>query len=151
MTRSYTTATTQNNPRTWRYTAVGGETTLSGTDGFGVTLSYQVSGEQLYINGVLLERGVDYTATSGTSITLNNALVASDIATVITPNIFSISSAIPTSTVTATGNLIVGNGASSVTNLPIGTAYQSLIVDSSQATGMRWGDDLRILQIMGAN
>jgi len=88
MTRSYTTASTQNSPRTWRYTAVGGETTLSGVDGFSTTLSYAVGGEQLFVNGVLLERGVDYTATNGTSVTLSNALVLGDLVTINSQNTY---------------------------------------------------------------
>ena len=52
----------------WRYTAVGGETSLSGVDNSGTSLYYYPNQEQVYLNGILLVRGVDYTATSGTSI-----------------------------------------------------------------------------------
>ena len=95
----------------WRYTATGGETTLSGTDGFSQSLAYTVGAEEVYVNGVLLERAVDYTATTGTSVVLTNALVAGDIATVMSANAFNVANAIPNSTVTAKGDLIVGNGA----------------------------------------
>ena len=39
---------------------------------------------------------------------------------------------------------------SSVTRLPVGGNYQVLLADSGQTTGLRWGDDLQILQVMGA-
>jgi hypothetical protein len=107
-------------------------------DGFSITLSYSVGGEQLYVNGVLLERGVDYTATNGTSITLSTALVVGDLVTVISQNTFAIANAIPLNTVTAKGDLIVGTGASTVTNLPVGADGTTLVANSASATGMAW-------------
>jgi len=106
----------------WRYTATGGETSVSGTDGFSTTLAYTVGAEEVYVNGVLLERGVDYTASTGTSITGLTALVASDVVTVLSYNGFAVANAIPLSTVTAAGDLIVGTGASAVTRLGVGSS-----------------------------
>jgi hypothetical protein len=63
----------------WRKTASAGNTTLSGVDDLGVTLSYVVGNEQVYLNGALQTRGVDYTAATGTSITLTPALLAGDV------------------------------------------------------------------------
>jgi hypothetical protein len=74
----------------WRKAATGGETSLSGTDDFSTTLSYVVGAELVYINGVLLERGVDYAATTGTSITGLTALTVADIATVVSVGSFNI-------------------------------------------------------------
>jgi hypothetical protein len=62
----------------WRYTATGGETTLSGVDNAGVTLAYYPNQEQVHLNGIMLVRGVDYTATNGTSIVGLAALAAGD-------------------------------------------------------------------------
>lgn len=62
----------------WRYTATGGETTLTGIDNAGVNLAYYPNQEQVYLNGIMLVRGVDYTATSGTSITGLSSLTAGD-------------------------------------------------------------------------
>jgi hypothetical protein len=107
-------------------------------DGFSITLSYSVGGEQLYVNGVLLERGVDYTATNGTSITISTALVVGDLVTVISQNTFAIANAIPLSTVTAKGDLIAATGASTVTNLPVGADGTTLVANSASATGMAW-------------
>jgi len=122
----------------WRYTATGGETTLSGTDGFSQSLAYTVGAEEVYVNGVLLERAVDYTATTGTSVVLTNALVAGDIATVMSANAFNVANAIPNSTVTAKGDLIVGNGAASVTNLGVGADGSTLVANSSAGGGVSW-------------
>jgi len=63
----------------WRKTAVGGETSVSGTDDNGLTLQYTANYEQVYLNGVCLVRGQDYTATYGTSITGLTALAANDV------------------------------------------------------------------------
>ena len=63
----------------WRKTASAGNTTLSGVDDLGVTLAYVVGNEQVYLNGALQTRGVDYTAGTGTSITLTPALLAGDV------------------------------------------------------------------------
>ena len=138
MTRSYTTASTQNSPRTWRYTAVGGETTLSGVDGFSTTLSYAVGGEQLFVNGVLLERGVDYTATNGTSVTLSNALVVGDLVTIVSQNTFAIANALPLATVQNKGDLIVGTASGAVTNLGVGADGSTLVANSSAGGGVSW-------------
>jgi len=67
---------------TWKYTATANQTTLSGMDDFGQTLSYSAGIEQFYLNGVLLVRAVDYTATDGKTITIP-ALRANDYVQVI--------------------------------------------------------------------
>ena len=67
----------------WRETAVGGETSLSGLDDLGTTLSYTPGYELVHINGVLQVRGQDYVATTGTTITGLTALVAGDVVDII--------------------------------------------------------------------
>ena len=119
---------------TWRYTATGGETTLSGTDGFSTTLAYTVGSEQVFINGVLLVRGTDYTASTGSSITALTALQAGDLAVVMSPISFSVANAIPLSTVTTAGDLILGTGASTVSRLGIGTSGLALVSNGTTAT-----------------
>ena len=122
----------------WRKTAAGGETSLSGTDDFSAGLAYTVGAEEVFVNGVLIERGVDYTATSGTSVTLTNALVAGDLATVSSPSAFNVANAIPKATVTAKGDVIVATGASTVTNLAVGADGTTLVANSSASTGVSW-------------
>lgn len=68
----------------WKKTVSGGETSLSGNDDNSIPLSYDINFEQVYVNGVLLARNNDYTATTGTSITGLSALTSGDIVEVIT-------------------------------------------------------------------
>ena len=122
----------------WRKTAAGGETSVSGTDDFSAGLAYTAGAEQVFVNGVLLERGVDYTASTGTTVTGLTALVAGDIVTVSSPSAFNVANAIPKATITAKGDLLVGTGASTPTNLGVGADGTTLVANSSAATGMSW-------------
>ena len=85
----------------WRKTMSGGETSLSGYDNASQALSYTPGQEQVYLNGILLVRGDDYTATNGTSITGLAALSASDFIQVNCYNNFSVAS-VPTTSLTGT-------------------------------------------------
>ena len=67
----------------WTKTAAGSETSLSGVDDSSITLAYTVGYEQVYLNGVLLVRNSDYTASTGTSITGLTALTINDIVDII--------------------------------------------------------------------
>jgi hypothetical protein len=66
----------------WSYVAAGGELSLSGYDSSNNVLQYFLGREKFFLNGVLLQRGVDYTATDGSTITLVNALTAGDVITI---------------------------------------------------------------------
>jgi hypothetical protein len=121
-------AATSSSIVTWVKTAAGGETSLTGSSDSSTTLAYTAGQEQLFINGVLQVRGSDYTATNGTSITGLTALTAGDIATVTTVNAFSVTGAVPLSTVTANGDLIVGTSSGAVGRLGIGSTDQVLKV-----------------------
>jgi hypothetical protein len=134
----------------YRYVAAGSETSVSGVDANGNVLSYTVGMEQVYLNGVLLVRGSDYTASSGTSITALTSLTASDIVEILTFSPFTIANAVDQTIVNAKGDLIVGTANDTVTNLSVGGLGQVLLADSSQASGVRWGDDKDILSIMQA-
>ena len=122
----------------WRKTAAGGETSVSGTDDFSAGLAYTAGAEQVFVNGVLLERGVDYTASTGTTVTGLTALVAGDIVTVSSPSAFNVANAIPKATITAKGDLLVGAGASTPTNLGVGADGTTLVANSASATGVAW-------------
>ena len=130
----------------WRKTAAGGETSVSGTDDFSAGLAYTAGAEQVFVNGVLLERGVDYTASTGTTVTGLTALVAGDIVTVSSPSAFNVANAIPKATITAKGDLLVGTGASTPTNLGVGADGQTLVADSSTSTGLRYTAGIGIAQ-----
>lgn len=53
----------------YKFTAAGGETSVSGPDDNANTLGYQPGYEKVFLNGILLLQNDDYTATNGTSIT----------------------------------------------------------------------------------
>lgn len=69
----------------WSKAPSAGTTSITGNDDSSIPLYYTAGYEQVFLNGVLLSRGGDYTATSGTGITLSNATVAGDIVEVISP------------------------------------------------------------------
>lgn len=85
----------------WRKTAVGGETSLSGYDNASQALSYTPGQEQVFLNGILLVRGADYTATNGTSITGLAALAADDYVQIVCYNNFSLAS-LPSTSISGT-------------------------------------------------
>jgi len=74
----------QNLSYRWRKIAGGGETSLSGNDSFGLPLTYTPGYEQFFLNGMLLYRDSDYTASTGTTITGFPALTAGDVVEVLT-------------------------------------------------------------------
>jgi hypothetical protein len=141
----------------YRFTAAGGETTESGADDNGLTLSYLPGKEQVYLNGVLLVRTTDYTASNGTSITSLAALTAGDILEIITFTSFELASAIEDTIFDAKGDILVGTAADTVGKLTVGTNGYFLKADSSTATGLTWSavdlssiEDNKLMSIMGA-
>jgi len=123
----------------FRFTASGGETSESGPDDNGLTLSYLPGKEQVYLNGVLLARTSDYTASNGTSISSLAALAAGDILEVITFTSFEVADAIARTVFDAKGDILVGTAADTVGKLTVGTNGYALMADSSTATGLKWG------------
>jgi hypothetical protein len=142
----------------YKFVAVGSETSVSGVDANGSVLGYTVGMEQVYLNGVMLVRGGDYTASNGTSITaITPALVLNDVVEILTFSPFTITNAVDQTLVNAKGDLIVATGDNVVTNLAVGadaTASgrlpQELYPDSTLTAGVRWGDDYLILNAMQA-
>ena len=63
---------------TYEYVATSGQTTFSGADANGLTLSYIAGGVIVSRNGAILRPGDEYTATSGTSIVLVSAAATGD-------------------------------------------------------------------------
>ena len=122
----------------FRYTATAGQTSVSGTDDNGVTLSYLAGKEQVYLNGVLLARTSDYTATDGSSITSLAALAVNDIVEIITFTAFDLATAIDKTLFDAKGDLLVATSADTPGKLTVGTDGTVLLADSTTATGLKW-------------
>jgi len=122
----------------YRFTATAGQTSISGVDDNGLTLSYLVGKEQVYLNGVLLVRTSDYTASNGTSITSLAALAASDIVEIITFTAFDLATAVPATAYTAKGAILVGTAAGTYAAQAVGSNGQVLTANSAQADGVEW-------------
>jgi hypothetical protein len=126
----------------YKFTAAGGETSESGADDNGLTLSYIAGKEQVYLNGVLLVRGTDYTASSGTSITGLTALAASDVLEIITFTAFDLATAIDKALFDAKGDILVATAADTPGKLTVGTDGYVLTANSGTATGLSWAAGL---------
>lgn len=61
------------------YTATSGQTTFTGADNDGETLSYTVGKIDVYLNGSHLNQTDDYVATNGTSVVLQSGATTGDI------------------------------------------------------------------------
>ena len=77
----------------YKYVASGGQTTFTGSDANGATLSYTVSNVHVFLNGVRLDAS-DMTATNGTSIVLGSGAVANDELVIIAWKSFTVSDAV---------------------------------------------------------
>jgi len=64
------------------YTGTNDQTTFSGADDDGVTMSYDTDKVIVFMNGILLTPDVDYTASNGTSVVIDPAVTANDVITV---------------------------------------------------------------------
>jgi hypothetical protein len=122
----------------FRFTALGGETSVSGTDANGLTLAYIPGKEQVYLNGVLLARTSDYTANNGTSISSLAALAAGDIVEIITFTAFELADSIARSLFDAKGDILVATSADTPGRLALGTNGYYLKANSATATGLEW-------------
>ena len=70
----------------WRKVATASQTIFSGTGDYGGVLAYSPTREQVYINGALQQRGVDYAADNGTSIVFTVGLTVGDVVDIICVN-----------------------------------------------------------------
>ena len=124
----------------YRFVAAGGETGVSGADANSVTLAYTAGYEQVFLNGVLLVRGTDYTATNGTSIGSLSALAASDVVEILAIGNFNVANAVLSTTVDAKGDLLVGTADDTIGRLAAGTNGYYLKANSGAGTGLEWAE-----------
>lgn len=141
----------------YKFIATSGQTSVSGTDANGVTLAYIAGKEQVYLNGILLVRDTDYTASNGTSITSISAMALNDVLEVITFTAFELATAIDKTIFDAKGDLLVASAADTPGKLAAGTNGYYLQADSTQALGLKWAavdtsaiDNNYIMTLMGA-
>ena len=106
----------------YKYTATASQTTFTGADDNANTLAYDAGFLDVYLNGIKLVNGSDFTASSGTSIVLTTGASASDILEVIAYGTFQL----------ANFSITDANDVP-----PLGTAGQALVVNSG-ATGLEF-------------
>jgi hypothetical protein len=75
------------------FVATAAQTTITGTDANGLTLAYVAGSEMVHVNGSLLVRGQDYTATNGTSVVLSSALAVNDVVEIFAYTAFTVANA----------------------------------------------------------
>ena len=99
----------------FKYTATSGQTTFTGTDDNSATLAYDAGFLDVYLNGIRLVNGTDFTATTGNSIVLTTGANLDDILEII-----------------AFGTFALANfSITDATDVPpLGTAGQALVVNS---------------------
>ena len=99
----------------YKYVASGSQTTFSGNDANGASLSYTTNNIIVFLNGVKLDAS-DYTATSGTSVVLGSGATASDELVVVSFKSFTTADMVPASTGgTFSGNVSFGDN--NITNV----------------------------------
>jgi len=135
----------------WIKVAVGGETSLSGTDDNSVTLSYTPGYELVILNGINLIRGIDYVGTTGTSITGLSALVAGDVVEIMSFVSTAVADTVQSTTFTTKGDILVGTGNNAYTRVGIGSNNQVLMADSNQASGVKWASATITPQSISSN
>ena len=100
----------------YKYSASGSQTTFTGSDANGATLSYVANNILVFLNGVKLD-ATDYTATNGNSVVLGSGATASDELVVVAFKSFTTADMVPASTGgTFTGN-VTFNGTTTHTGL----------------------------------
>jgi hypothetical protein len=142
----------------WNKIATSGQTTFSGLSENGSrTLSYVAGNEQVFLNGVQLIPGVDYTATNGTSVVLSTAAKLGDVVQVIVFPLVGVSDSINKTVFEAKGDLVVASAETTPIRLAVGDDNTFLKADSSTSTGLVWApvdtsaaEENYIIYIMGA-
>lgn len=117
---------------TYVFTAAGSETSLSGQDDSGKTLSYSPGTASVFKNGVKLIAGSDYSATDGSSITDLDPLEAGDKVEVQAFNLFSVIDSVRRSQNLAD----LGDWPAAVRNLGEVDDGEALLDDTSMAYGV---------------
>ena len=67
----------------YQFTATNNQTSFSGGDDNSVQLSYTAGAIQVFLNGVLLDNGIDYTATNTIAVVLSEAATTGDFLQII--------------------------------------------------------------------
>ena len=125
----------------WTKIAIAAQDTFTGeAEGGGATLTYVPGNEQVFLNGVQLVRGSDYTADDETSIVLASAASVGDIFQVLTLPPVAIVDAVTKNLYDAKGDIITATAADTPIKIAVGTTGQYLMANSATTTGLEWTD-----------
>jgi hypothetical protein len=142
----------------WVKTATAGQTNFSGESDSETTLNYRASSEQVFLNGVQLVRGSDYTGSDGLEIVLVDPASVGDVLQVITmPFIENTSNVLTEERFEAKGDILTATDTNQPIPIALGTNGQFLTVNTATATGLEWTtvetpaiENNFILNLMGA-
>ena len=140
--------------RRFVYEATANQTSFSGNDESGITLTYVDSLYlDVYQNGVKLKAGDDYTATTGTTVVLVQGASADDVVEMVSFDVFSVNDSVSASaggsfagaigmgsTLAVTGNATVG-GTLGVTGVTTGTIIKGTTSLQTPLIEFTDGDD----------
>jgi len=105
--------------RRFVYEATANQTSFSGNDESGITLTYVDSLYlDVYQNGVKLKAGDDYTATTGTTVVLAVGATADDVVEMVSFDVFSVNDSVSASAGGSFGGNIGMGGTLAVTGVP---------------------------------
>jgi len=145
--------------RRWTKTATAGQTEFTGaSDGSGPNLDYKPASEQVFLNGVQLVRGIDYSAGDGESVVLASPAKLGDILQVINPSFIATTiSGVSEELFENKGDILVASDIQTPVALSVGANGQFLMANDSTASGIEWAEvdvaaiqDNYTLSLMGA-
>jgi hypothetical protein len=128
----------------WRKASAGGSSVLTGFDDSSLLLQYTPGYEQVYVNGILLVRSLDYVATTGSSINLNQTLVTGDVVEIFNVIINGVTNTYTTSQ--ADGKFVALGGGSLIT--PSNATVTGLKITGASS---QTADYLSITNAVGTN
>jgi hypothetical protein len=123
----------------WNKVAIAEQNTFTGAaEGGGTTLSYVPGNEQVFLNGVQLIRGLDYSANDGEAVVLSSNASAGDILQIIILPAIGIIDSTEKTLFEAKGDILAATSASTPTRLAVGPTGTFLKADASTPTGLVW-------------
>lgn len=120
----------------FEFTATAGQTVFTGSDNNGATLAVASGNSIVTLNGVILDNGSDYTATSNAGVTLTTAAAASDHLAVITFSTFSVADTVAASTGGTFGGALTVSGGVNVSGSSSFEEIKEKVLVDSTTTGV---------------
>lgn len=142
---TFSTANWVTNAINYVYIATAGQTTFTGGDSNGSTLSYVNGTILVSVNGINLPQS-DYTATNGSTVVLNSGVNAGDIVQIFSLRTMAVSNFLPLTGGTISGSLTVGNSSVNtyITAGNIALNGSTLLIGNSSANVVINGSSLVI-------